>query len=210
MNATRESVRGLEHKKTSTTMFTRTITSMGGFTAYPGELTLNFVDIGGSQIDPFPMLQFSMINPSEAETYDFETEEVSGVCTVKYLYRNHVMRKQELTDVLVSSPILIMQDLFSPIAYLYPDKSQTEAIDEFQQSKSGRQEVEIPSNYGLPIAKYPYLVDGTLDPIFASVRRYAIKGNWHFFSDSIICDTISIFVRRRIKSGIQIQAFNFL
>jgi len=183
---------------------------MGTLLAMPGELSLNFVDIGGTVADPFPIIRFSMNNPSEATTYDFETEEVSGVCTIKYIYEGSVMRKQEMTDPSVCSPILIMQDVFSPVAYVYPDDTNLSYPGEPQISKSNRQEI----NYRSDIRLVAIQVDSDGVPIsepnLGGLYRYAVKGNWHFFSNSVICDTVSIFVRRRIKSGVQLNVFNFL
>lgn len=210
MKANRENRTSKSHLVAVGMVFTRNIVNLGTFNALPGELTITFPDIGGSFIDPFPILRFTVVNPSESGTFDFETEEVSGVATVKYLYNNGVMRKQEITDIITSSPILVMQDVFSPIAYIYPDDTTLEEIDEFQQSKSRKQEILIPSDYALPVIQTPLGEIPDFTPDWRGVRRYGVKGNWHYFSDSIICDTVSIFVRRRIKSGLMIEAINFL
>lgn len=191
-------------------MFTRNISELLVEQLFPGETTFDFVSMGGSLVDPFLFFTLSMNNISEAGTFDFETEEVSQVATIKYLYNGAVMRKDEMTDAFINSPLLIMQDQFAPMAYAYADDTNQPYPSEPHLSKSGRQELNYRFDVRLPAVKFedPENVDAGI--VLGGVYRYAIKGNWHYFANSVICDTISIFVRRRIKSGLILNAYNFL
>jgi len=191
-------------------VFTRTLSGLNTFELLPGRTDLTFVDLGGSLGDPFPVLMIYVNNVSEATTYDFETDEVSGVATIKYSYQGSVMRKQEITDISTSSPILIMQDEVSPTAYAYVDDTDIGYPDLPQHTKSGRQEINYRNDLRMPAVQFAGEDETGVIVKLGGVYRHAIKGNWHFFSDAIICDTISFFVRRRIKSGLYVESYNFL
>lgn len=191
-------------------MFTRNISFLLNQEIFAGETTFDFVSLGGNILDAFPFFTLSMNNISEAGTYDFETEEVSQVATIKYLFNGAVVRKDEMTDSFIMSPLLIMQDIISPVAYVYPDDTDIEYPDEPQTSKSGKQEINYNKSIRLPAIQVEEDGVPLTDFVLGGIARYAIKGNWHFFANSIICDTVSIFVRRRIKTGLVITAYNFL
>lgn len=191
-------------------VFTRSITPIMSMTVLPGKTSYAFTDLGGSAIDPFLLLTIDVLDLAEVGTYDFETDELSGIGTIKFSYLSHIREKIRLTEEKTLTPLLIMQDLSSPLAYVYPDTTAVGYPEENYYTKSGKQELNYPRPGGLPLILEEHFTAIGDITLIASIPRYAIKGNWHFFANSIVCDIIEFNIRPRLKTGLLVTSYSFL
>jgi len=190
-------------------VFQRNIYQESDQIVYPGKLSLTFPELGGTKVTPFLFLTAVVENMNQVLTYDYETEEVSGIGVIKFILRECVTKKIVLTELRTATPLLSMQDIFSPIAYLYPDTTAVTYPSGPENTKSDRQELNYSSEIGLPVIVGTHF-ETTETATFSGIPRYAIKGNWHFFGEAILCDRIDIFIRPKIVSGVRISSYSFL
>lgn len=191
-------------------MFIRSLFPLISVELMPGRHDFTWLDLGGHQTASYLFVYIAVLNSSEVETYDFETDEVTGVGVINYNLFNGPCRTDQINYVEKCTPLLVMTDITTPKEYIYADLAGGELQEELEQSKSSRNDYYNDGQAHLPVLKVTEL-GGIIELAnFAGVARYAIKPNHQFFASSILCSSISVYIRRRIKSGVQLEAYSFL